>query len=89
VDARKVAVEHDHVVIGDRRLGECLAAVEGDVDRHPEPAQTRGNRESGLAWSSTNSTRVTLSSPLVASPKIAGGRSERESQDAESPVTKR
>ena len=38
VDVRQVAIEHDHVIAGDRRPFQRLPAVEGEVDRHPFPA---------------------------------------------------
>ena len=39
VDAGKVAVEHDHVIVGERDAPERLAAVEREVDGHALAAQ--------------------------------------------------
>ena len=39
VDARQVAVEHDHVVGVDGGVRECVGAVEGEVDGHPLVSQ--------------------------------------------------
>ena len=42
--AGQVAVEHDHVVAGQRRLAIALVAVVGDVDGHALAAQATGHR---------------------------------------------
>ncbi len=34
VHTRKIAVEHDDVVVGDRRVGDRAGTVEDEVDRH-------------------------------------------------------
>lgn len=41
MSAGKASVEHDHVVVGDRDLGERLVAVEGDVNRGRPPGAGR------------------------------------------------
>jgi hypothetical protein len=44
VQFREVSIEHYHVVGGDRRARECVAAVVGDVDGDPLAAQPRRDR---------------------------------------------
>ena len=44
VHAGQVPVKHDHVVPGDGQVLERVVAVQGDVDRHPLPAQPGPDR---------------------------------------------
>jgi hypothetical protein len=44
VHARQVAVEHEHVVAHDARLGQRRLPVARQVDRHPLPAQPARDR---------------------------------------------
>ncbi len=45
VDAREVAIEHDHLIVVDERAREAGLAVQRDVDRHPSFAQPGGDRQ--------------------------------------------
>ena len=44
VHAGQVAVEHQHVVVGERQVRERVVSVEGDVHGHALPAQAGGDR---------------------------------------------
>ena len=39
MDDRKVAIEHDHLVVVQERARQAGLAVESDIDRHPRLAQ--------------------------------------------------